>query len=99
MANSLLILSDAERDISEAFVWYENCRLGLGFEFLLAVDARIRSIERTPESCGFIERCYRSAMVRRFPYVILYTYQDDTVTIYAVFHTSQNPRKWRDRLP
>ena len=24
---------------------------------------------------------------------------EDTVAVYAVFHTSQDPQKWRDRLP
>lgn len=99
MANSLLILAAAERDISEAFAWYENRQSGLGFDFLRAVDARIHSVGRTPELCGFIENPYRSAIVRRFPYVVLYTYHKNTVTIYAVFHTSQDPQKWRDRLP
>jgi plasmid stabilization system protein ParE len=99
MANSLLILAAAERDISEAFSWYENRQSGLGFEFLRAVDARIRSIERTPEMFGLIERQYRCALIRRFPYMILYKYHENTITIYAVFHTAREPQKWRDRLP
>jgi plasmid stabilization system protein ParE len=98
MATKLLILSAAERDISAGFAWYENRQLGLGFEFLRAVDARLRAIERAPEMCGFIERQYRGALVRRFPYMVLYTYDEDTITIYAVFHTSQDPHKWQDRL-
>ena len=98
MANSLLILAAAERDTAEAFAWYESRQAGLGSEFLRAVDARIRSIERAPTMCGYIERPYRSAIVRRFPYMVLYTFHEDTVTIYAVFHTSQDPQKWRDRL-
>jgi plasmid stabilization system protein ParE len=99
MANSLLILPAAERDISEAFAWYESRQSGLGFEFLRAVDARIRSIERTPKMYGCIERQYRTAIVRRFPYMVLYTYGENTITIYAVFHTARDPQKWRDRLP
>ena len=31
--------------------------------------------------------------------MVLYTYDEDTITIYAVFHTSQDPQKWRGRLP
>ncbi len=99
MANSLLNLSAAERDIAEAFAWYEGRQSGLNFEFLHAVDARIRTIGRSPEMCGFVERPYRSALVRRFPYMILYTFREGMVTIYAVFHTAQDPQKWLDRLP
>lgn len=42
---------------------------------------------------------YRRAVVRRFPYVVFYEHSDTTVVIYAVFHCSQNPKKWRGRLP
>ncbi len=91
MANRLLILAAAERDIAEAFSWYESRQLGLGFEFLRAVDTRIQSIARAPEMCGFVEGRYRCGLVRRFPYVVLYTYEDLTITTYAVFHTSQDP--------
>ena len=61
MANSLLILSAAERDIREAFSWYESRQAGLGFEFLRHVDARIHSIERAPETCGFIRAAFIAA--------------------------------------
>ena len=99
MVNNLRILTAAERDVSEAFAWYENRQSGLGFEFFRAVDARLHSIQRNPEMSGFVDPPYRMASVRRFPYVILYTYLDDAITIYAVFHTAQDPQKWRERLP
>jgi plasmid stabilization system protein ParE len=99
MAAKLLILAAAERDIDEAFVWYERRQTGLGYEFLRAPDARLQAIQRNPEICGFAERHYRRALIRRFPYALLYTFSEQTVTIYAVFHTSQDPDKLRARLP
>jgi plasmid stabilization system protein ParE len=42
---------------------------------------------------------YRRALVRRFPYAVFYEYAEETVTVYCVFHTSQDPEKWRQRLP
>jgi len=98
MLAKLRILAAAESDIDEAFTWYEQRQTGLGFEFMRAVDARIRAIQRNPGMCGFVERPYRRALLRRFPFAILYASTDDIVTIYAVFHTSQDPAKWRARL-
>lgn len=98
MATRVLILAPAERDIAEAFSWYEKQQPGLGYDFVRAVDARVCSVQRVPEQAGYLSHPYRSAIVRRFPYMVLYTYHGDTVTIYAVFHTSQNPEKWRDRI-
>ena len=39
MAVDLLIAPEAERDIAEAYIWYEGRRSGLGEEFLTSVDA------------------------------------------------------------
>jgi len=99
MLAKLLIVAAAEADIDVAFEWYERRQTGLGFEFMRAVDARIRSIQRNPEMCGFVERHYRRALIRRFPFAILYAYAEDVVTIFAVFHTAQDPSKWQMRLP
>jgi hypothetical protein len=40
----------------------------------------------------------RVGLGERFPYAIYYEYFDATVTVYAVFHTSRDPEKWRQRL-
>jgi len=36
--------------------------------------------------------------VRRFPFEVLYTFDDESVVVHLVFHTSQDPSKWRERL-
>jgi plasmid stabilization system protein ParE len=51
-----------------------------------------------PEAEQDIAETYRRALVRRFPYAVFYDYAVGTVTVYCVFHTSQNPDKWRRRL-
>jgi hypothetical protein len=40
---------------------------------------------------------YRRSLIRRFPYAVFCEQSETTVTIYAVFHTSRDPDKWRDR--
>src|SRR4030067_2919414 len=99
MAAKLLIAPDAERDISEAFGWYESRWSGLGEEFLTCVEACIERICRDPEIHANVHEDYRCGLVRRFPYGVFYEYSHGTVTIYGVFHTSREPQKWRQRLP
>ena len=99
MAAELIFAAEAEQDISEAYDWYEQRRLGLGEEFFSCVDACVQSIRRSPELLVKIHEEYRRALIRRFPYVIFYEYDGKAVTIYGVFHTSRNPGKWRERLP
>jgi len=99
MAVELVVAPEAELDLIEAYVWYESRRVGLGEEFLSAVDASMESIRRQPAIYARVHEEYRRALIRRFPYAIFFEYAETAVTVYAVFHTSRNPGKWRLRLP
>jgi plasmid stabilization system protein ParE len=99
MPVELVIAPEAELDIAEAYVWYEGHRAGLGEEFLSSVDASLESIRRRPEMYPVVHEGYRRSLIRRFPYAVFYEPSEATVTIYAVFHTSRDPDKWRQRLP
>ena len=95
----LVFSGEAEKDLSEAYAWYEAQRTGLGEEFLNSIEARLDSIMRVPEGCTVVYSTFRRGLVRRFPYAIFYDYNAGIVTVYAVFHTAQDPAKWRRRLP
>jgi hypothetical protein len=49
---NLIILPEAEQDVAETYIWYENQEPGLGEEFLRCVDACIHS-------SGEIQKCIR----------------------------------------
>jgi hypothetical protein len=57
----------AEADIAEAALWYELRSLGLGGEFVRAVDVCLAEIRRSPESFPQIYKTTRRAALRRFP--------------------------------
>ncbi|MGC9951443.1 MAG: type II toxin-antitoxin system RelE/ParE family toxin [Bryobacteraceae bacterium] len=88
----LVLAPEAELDISE------GRRGGRGEEFLSSVDACLESIRRGPEMYPVVHEGYRRSLIRRFPYAVFYERSEATVTIYAVFHTSRDPDKWRQRL-
>src|ERR1700722_13632771 len=96
MEAKLIMALEAEHDIDQAYLWYENRRKGLGEDFLERVDACIQAIRRTPEMHAKVYENYRRGFVRRFPYVVLYEYTDDTVVVYGVLHTALDPKKWRE---
>ena len=99
MAAELIIAPEAEQDLAEAWDWYEERRPGLGEDFLSCVEACIQAICRTPEMWTTVHETYRRGLVRRFPYAVFYEYADEKVTVFGIFHTSQNPKVWRKRLP
>ena len=97
MAAELRFAPEAEQDIAEAYGWYEGHRVGLGEEFLGCVDVCIQAILRAPELHAVIHAEYRRALVRRFPYVVIYKHEASALTVYAVFHTSRDPSSWQGR--
>ncbi len=99
MAAELIVAPEVERDIAQAYDWYEEQRVGLGEDFLSRVDACIQGIVRNPELHKTIHEQYRRGLVRRFPYAVFYEYVAGVVTVYCVFHTSRDPEKWQRRLP
>jgi plasmid stabilization system protein ParE len=50
MNYKLIIRPEAELDLEEAFVWYESQDIGLGSEFVRAIDNCISMIGRNPLS-------------------------------------------------
>jgi hypothetical protein len=67
MAVKLIIAPEAEKDIVEAYDWYEGRRSGLGEEFLSCLDACIESIQRTPEIYSIVHETYRRGWYAVFP--------------------------------
>ena len=92
------LLPEAERELEDAFWWYERQRSGLGLEFLLAFDAAVESLRRLPEGHELVALKTRKALLRRFPYLVLYAVEAERVLITAVFHGRRDPRRWADRV-
>jgi plasmid stabilization system protein ParE len=95
----LVVEPEAEEDLADAYDWYEGQRPGLGREFIECVQEVFDCIRRTPEVHAVAYRGVRQTLVRRFPYVVCYTFEADTVHVIAVFHGHRDPSDWRSRVP
>ena len=100
MARSKLpvLLPAAKRDVKKAYEWYEEQKSGLGEVFLERVEECLRAIGRSPKAFQLTAKDARRAIVKQFPYVIFYRIEANAIYFYSVFHSSQNPQKWMDRL-
>ncbi len=83
----------AEEDLRLAIKWYEDQRVGLGFEFLDCIEFAIKRIIALPKSYEKPFKSYHRCVVRRFPFSIFYTIEGETITVYAVFDNRQDPEK------
>jgi plasmid stabilization system protein ParE len=89
---------EADDDIAESYDWYESREPGLDEDFLRCFEACVLGIQRHPELYPVAVDELRRALIRRFPFEIFYEVTDDCLTVYSVFHCSQDPQKWRKRL-
>jgi len=86
MKYGLIIRPEAEADLAGAFAWYEDKRRGLGYDFLLQVEAGMKYIERMAESHPINYRGTRQHLIKRFPYKIVYAVEHETAVILAIIH-------------
>jgi toxin ParE1/3/4 len=98
VTRELHVSEEAEQELRTAYLWYESKRRGLGEEFLLCLEVVFETVLRHPDRYRRIHEDARSALLRRFPYAVIYTSEADRVTIVAVFHGSRDPRLWMGRL-
>ncbi len=89
---------EAGEEFDEAILWYEKQCPGLGLNLFDHVAEKIEMICEDPERFPAVAPGIRQALVSRFPYSILYSFDESAVIIYAVFHGSRDPGQWRSRI-
>lgn len=94
MTLPLRIRRRAERDLDEAYAWYEERVDGLGEAFLRAATACFARIARNPEAHVMVHERVRRAHLHRFPYGVYYTVREDFIDILAVYHGRRLPRRF-----
>ncbi len=83
----------AAQDVLEAFFWYHTIRPELGTRFMSALKECYDSIQANPKAYQARKGDFRHALLRKFPYRVVYEVEGDDVFIYRVRHTSRKPSK------
>ncbi len=86
MVYDLIVSPEAEADLSGSFLWYEEKRKGLGFDFLLQVDAGLRFLSRNPKANEIRYKTVRVQLIKRFPFKIIYVVKEQSVIVLAILH-------------
>jgi plasmid stabilization system protein ParE len=94
----LVLLAEAESELSEAARWYEDQERGLGHEFLRAFRAATAPLRRNPFLYQIIEGEARRVLLRRFPYGVIYEVHGSDVVLLACFHSARDPQEWHCRI-
>ena len=95
---------DAERELGEAALWYDDRVRGLGEDLLAEVEHWFDALPETPHAWprwpDAPERRppVRRALLRRFPFAVGYQAFEDRILVLAIAHTSRRPFYWSERL-
>lgn len=91
-------LPEAAMDIRRAAEFYARESRGLGAEFLREFESVIMLLSENPEIGVLTRGGARKLVMRRFPYVVIYRVQPESVLVLAVGHQRQSPDFWIERL-
>ncbi len=88
---------EAEKEFNEAIDYYEDMELGLGYDFALEVHSTIKRSVDFPKAWAVLEGDIRRSLVRRFPYGVLYSEEQEEIFIVAVMNLHRKPGYWKQR--
>jgi len=93
----ILFTQAARADLSDAVRWYDAHAPHVGPQFRDALRAAMTRIAENPKQFPPALRDTRRALLRRFPYILVFREMDDAIYVVAVFHTSRDPLIWQRR--
>ncbi|MQA99725.1 MAG: type II toxin-antitoxin system RelE/ParE family toxin [Actinobacteria bacterium] len=97
MSARVRITPEAEADIQEAYVWYQQARRGLGSQFLDVVQGTLSQVAGHPQAFAVVHGGIRRALLLRFPYGIFYVLDGEDVAVLGCFHARRDPTVWKVR--
>ena len=92
------ISSDAVRDLSDGFAFYEAQEAGLGDYFTTCLRADIESLRLYAGINRVVYADYHRLLSKVFTYGIFYTISSDKVVVWAVLDLRRDPDWIRQRL-
>lgn len=96
MAN-VLFHPEAQAEYDAAMAWYQARSPNTAKRFETEVERVLGSIDANPDMFPKYDDEHRFAVLRRFPYSVVYQVQPGHVYVIAVAHGSRSPSYWQGR--
>lgn len=99
VATKLIYSHFVKDDLKEINEWYKKINKKLWNNFIKEFRLKVNFIKENPLSFEVKYDYNRIVFLKRFPYGIHYSYneEENIIEIYSVFHTSRSPEHWKDR--
>jgi plasmid stabilization system protein ParE len=85
------VLSAAAKDLSSAVMYYEAQCCGLGIDFIDEFERTVARICRFPDAWTLVSPGLRRCLLRRFPYAVFYSMENEKIIISSVADLRKNP--------
>jgi len=84
--------SAAKINIQEGAKYYNQQQSGLGRRFEKVIKSTFKKIQLMPHAASFAYDTVRYKVVEKFPFIILYEYDENHIQILRVFNTFQDDK-------
>jgi plasmid stabilization system protein ParE len=95
--NAIQFHPEAEAEMIDAAVWYENQQKNLGGRFLATVQDGLNRIKINPLLFAIAEGRARQCILHTFPFSIIFEIHETTLIVLAVMHHRRDPDSWQHR--
>jgi toxin ParE1/3/4 len=97
----VIVRAEAEADIADAAIWYQQQQSNLGDEFLGEVETAIAAAAENPFRYPCLRRRpeVRRVLTRRFPFRVFFIRRSDAIVVFRILHGAQHDREWKSSIP
>jgi hypothetical protein len=88
----------SDEELIDAYIYYADQLKGLEHKFLDELEETIEILKQYPEAWIKVGGITRRCLLKRFPYFILYIYENDSIYITCIAHLHRNPEYYISRL-
>ena len=89
----VFVTTAGKADLADAERWYAAHAPQMIPAFREAFRAIVNRIEANPQQFPLAQQQTRKALVRRFPYLVLFRETERAAYVVAVFHTRRDPQR------
>jgi len=96
MAFKIVFVGSSEREALDGMDYYADISASLGERFKFELFEAFEKISENPQYYSFVEKAgrFRDVGLPSFPYVVVFEFADDIVSVVAVLNTHRKPRKF-----
>ncbi len=98
MILSIKILAEASIDIKAITLWYKNISQSLAARFVSQLYDSFSKISSNPDAWFNVTKKVKRYRLSKFPYLILFFKEGNSIVVFAVIHEKRNPRTWKRRM-